>query len=63
MRANTNVTRAARNLIIEHGEAAERIALEHAKNAEDGNRKAVASRWRSIAATVRRLQGRPDRQA
>lgn len=52
--------RAARNLITEHGTAAEGIALARAKNAAESNQPAAAHLWRNIAAAVRAMQGRPD---
>jgi len=61
MAIDHDVARAARNLITEHGKAAESVALARAKHAEESNRDAVALTWRKIAAAVRRLQGRPDR--
>jgi len=56
-----DVARAARNLITEHGTAAESIALARAKSAAESNREEAASRWRRIAADVRVMQGRKDR--
>ena len=56
-----NIARAARNLITEHGDVAETVALARAKHAEESNRDAVAIIWRNIAAAVRKLRGRPDR--
>jgi len=53
---NQNVIRAARNLIEEHGKAAESIALARAKSARESNRVDVANTWRDIAAEVRRIQ-------
>jgi hypothetical protein len=44
-----DVTRAARNLITEHGTAAESIALARAKNAMESNRETVAITWLDIA--------------
>jgi len=38
MAIDLDVARAARNLIAEHGEAAETIALARAKHAEESNR-------------------------
>ena len=61
MAIDHDVARAARNLITEHGEVAETVALARAKHAEESNRPAVALTWRNIAAAIRRLQGRPDR--
>jgi hypothetical protein len=61
MAIDHDVARAARNLITEHGKAAESIALARAKHAEESNRDAVAIIWRNIAAAVRKLRGRPDR--
>jgi hypothetical protein len=52
-----NIERAARNLIAEHGKAAERTALARAKNAAESNREPAAITWRAVAAAVRRLQG------
>jgi hypothetical protein len=43
-------------------EVAETIALARAKHAEESNRPAAARKWRDIAAAVRRLQGRGDRE-
>jgi len=51
-----DVARAARNLITEHGTAAESIALARAKNATESNRETVAITWLGIAEAVRRLQ-------
>ena len=53
-----DVARAARNLITEHGEAAEKTALARAKNAQESNRDDVAHIWRDVAVAVKRLQGR-----
>ncbi len=61
MATDLDVARAARNLIAEHGTAAESIAMARAKNAEESNQPAAAHTWRNIAAAVRRLQGGPDR--
>ena len=61
MAIDLDVARAARNLIIEHGAAAESIALARAKNVEESNRPGAAHTWRNIAAAVRRLQDRGDR--
>jgi hypothetical protein len=55
-----DVARAARNLISEHGTAAEAIALERAKHAEESNRPTVAQTWLDIAAAVREMQGHPN---
>ncbi len=55
------LSRAARNLITEHGAVAEAIALARAKHAEESNRPAVASTWRHIAKAVREMQDRPER--
>jgi hypothetical protein len=60
MMIDLDVARAARNLIIVHGAAAESIALARAKHADDSSRPAVALKWCNIAAAVRKLQGRPD---
>jgi hypothetical protein len=60
MATDRDVARAARNLIAEHGEAAETIALGRAKHAEESNRLAVGLKWRNIAAAVRKLQGCPN---
>jgi hypothetical protein len=60
MATDRDVARAARNLIAEHGEAAETIALARAKHAEESNRLAVGLKWRNIAAAVRKLQGCPN---
>jgi hypothetical protein len=62
MAIDQNIARAARNLITEHGDVAETVALARAKHAEESNRAEVARTWRNIAAAVRRLQGRQDRQ-
>ena len=56
-----DVTRAARNLITEHGTAAESIALARAKNAMESNRETVAITWLDIAEAVRQMQRRRDR--
>ena len=56
-----HVARAARNLITEHGKAAESIALARAKNATESNRETVAITWRNIAKVVRQMQRRRDR--
>jgi hypothetical protein len=56
MTTDHDVARAARNLIIEHGAAAESIALARAKNAKESNREEVASTWLYIAEAVRQLQ-------
>jgi hypothetical protein len=61
MATDHDVARAARNLITEHGEVAETIALTRAKHAEESNRPGAAHKWRNIAAAVRRSQGDPDR--
>ena len=61
MAIDLDVARAARNLIIEHGAAAESIALARAKNAEESNRPGEAHTWRNIAAAVRRSQSRGNR--
>ena len=60
MAIDLDVARAARNLITEHGTAAEGIALARAKNAAESNRPVAAQIWRNIAAVVRGMQGRPD---
>ena len=60
MAIDLDVARAARNLITEHGTAAEGIALARAKNAAESNQPAAAHLWRNIAAAVRAMQGRPD---
>ena len=60
MATDPDVARAARNLITEHGEVAETVALARAKHAEDSNRPGAARKWRNIAAAVREMQGRPD---
>jgi hypothetical protein len=52
-----NIGRAARNLIAEHGNAAEKIAGARAKNAAESNREPAAITWRAVAVVVRRLQG------
>jgi predicted RNA-binding Zn-ribbon protein involved in translation (DUF1610 family) len=57
MDATGNITRAARNLITEHGRAAEKIAVARAINAAESNRAPAAITWRAVAAAVRRLQG------
>jgi hypothetical protein len=51
-----DVARAARNLISEHGTAAESIALARAKNATESNRETVATTWLDIANVVRQMQ-------
>ncbi len=56
-----NIARAARNLITEHGTAAESIALARAKNATESNRETVAITWLDIAKLVRQMQRRRDR--
>ena len=56
-----DVARAARNLITEHGTAAESIALARAKNATESNRETVAITWLDIAKVVRQMQRRRDR--
>ncbi len=56
-----DVARAARNLITEHGTAAESIALARAKNATESNRETVAITWLDIAKLVRQMQRRRDR--
>ena len=61
MAIDHDVARAARNLITEHGEVAETVALARAKHAEESNRPEAARKWRDIAAAVRRPQGRGDR--
>jgi hypothetical protein len=61
MAIDLDVARAARNLITEHGTAAEGIALARAKNAAESNRPAAAQIWLNIAAEVRVIQGRKDR--
>jgi len=61
MAIDHNSARAARNLIIEHGEVAETVALARAKNAEESNRPEAAIRWRQIADAVQAMQGRKDR--
>jgi hypothetical protein len=58
MDTTENIIRAARNLITEHGEAAEKTALARAKNAQESNRDDVAHIWRDVAVAVKRLQGR-----
>jgi len=60
MAIDLDVARAARNLITEHGTAAEGIALARAKNAAESNQPGAAHTWRNIAAAVRGMQGRPD---
>jgi hypothetical protein len=52
-----NITRAARNLITEHGTSAESMAHRRAKNAAESNREAAATTWRAVAVAVRRLHG------
>jgi histone H3/H4 len=54
-----DVARAARNLITEHGTAAESIALARAKNATESNRETIT--WLDIAKVVRQMQRRRDR--
>ena len=61
MAIDHDVARAARNLITEHGDVAETVALARAKHAEESNRPGAAHKWRNIAAAVRRLQDRGDR--
>jgi hypothetical protein len=61
MAIDLDIARAARNLITEHGAAAETIALARAKHAEESNRPGAAHIWRNIAAAVRRSQDGPDR--
>jgi hypothetical protein len=55
-----NIARAARNLITEHGNGAERIALTRANNAAKSNREAAAIAWSAVAAAVRRLRSAID---
>ncbi len=55
-----NVTRAARNLITQHGTASESIALARAKSADQSGRQEVAHTWRDIADAVREMQRRRD---
>lgn len=51
-----NISRAARNLIDDHGAGAERTALARAKSAAESKRDEVAATWREIAAAVKKLQ-------
>ena len=60
MAIDHDVARAARDLITEHGDVAETVALARAKHAEESSRPEAALTWRNIAAAVKRLQGRPD---
>jgi hypothetical protein len=60
MAIDHDIARAARNLITEHGTAAESIALARAKNATESNRETVAITWLDIAEAVRHLQRRKD---
>jgi len=61
MATDLDVARAARNLIAEHGTAAESIAMARAKNAEESNQPAAAHTWRNIAAAVRGMRRGRDR--
>jgi hypothetical protein len=55
-----DVARAARNLITEHGRAAESIALARAKNATESDRETVAITRLDIAKVVRQMQRRRE---
>jgi hypothetical protein len=61
MDTRPDLIRAARNLVTEHGEAAQAIALERAEHAEASNRWEVAVKWRDIAVAVSVLQERTGR--
>jgi hypothetical protein len=60
MNTTGNITRAARNLMTEHGKSAERTAIARANHAAESNREAAATTWRAVAAAVRRLRGASD---
>jgi hypothetical protein len=60
MQTADDIARAARNLMTEHGNAAESTALARAKHAEDSDRPVVANTWRNIAEAVRKLQVHSD---